>query len=85
MNKSKEKYANLKWEFRVCLRLGIVPLTARYDVVSQELFFLLYFPINAVPEFSSMSMPNPSALFCLSNAFRSRTLKANTQTYTDKI
>lgn len=32
--------------------------------------------MNAVPELSSMAMPNPSALFCLSNAFRSRTLKA---------
>lgn len=30
--------------------------------------------MNTVPELSSMAMPNPSALFCLSNAFRSRTL-----------
>lgn len=37
--------------------------------------------MNAVPELSSMAMPNPSALFCLSNAFRSRTLKAGERTH----
>lgn len=31
--------------------------------------------MNTVPELSSLAMPNPSALFCLSNAFRSRTLE----------
>lgn len=42
-----------------------------------------YFHMNTVPELSSMAMPNPSALFCLSNAFRSRTLDSRiTHTHT---
>lgn len=39
--------------------------------------------LNTVPELSSVAMPNPSALFCLSKAFRSKTLnrrKAGTTT-----
>lgn len=43
------------------------------------------FHLNTVPEPWSMAMPNPSALFCLSKAFRSKTLvRKKTGTHTVK-
>lgn len=43
-----------------------------------------YFHMNTVPELWSMAMPNPSALFCFSNACRSRTLESHRETPSNK-
>lgn len=50
-------------------------LVASSPALTQKQSWVLYFNLNSVPEPSSVTMPNPSALFCLSNAFRSSTLK----------
>lgn len=50
--------------------LESVQVRGSFQLFCQPIFLL----VNWVPELSSVAMPNPSALFCLSNAFRSRTL-----------
>lgn len=71
----------LKSFFCVCfVFLTVVDFTLGCSVHCGFTGIDFYFHMNRVPELWSMAMPNPSALFCRSNAFRSRTLESNNET-----